>query len=184
MDKILEELAAIRSEQAKKHEELTKKLGDNYKKDADLLKKLQDTLDGLKTELQSTKEDFSRRIKSLEENTVKISDIDNIRKILSSEAPADAAQQEKLQQIANRLEFLEKESRRNKISIAGLILSSKNRTEEVRLFLNSKFNIECTNISIKEFSKRIIVDLFDPSLKQDILRTKKERLAGTSIFID
>lgn len=113
-----------------------------------------------------------------------MSDLENIKKSFASSAPTDSTQTKQLELLSRRFEALEKENRRTKISIAGLSFKSSNHHDEVQKFLQEKFEIQNPNISIKEYSKNVIVDLFSPSLKAAILRTKKEKLNGTKIFID
>lgn len=120
----------------------------------------------------------------LEQNTVKVSDIENIKRSIASSIPVDFPQANQLKLLSNRLESLERENRKTKITITGLFFKSKNHYEETKQFLKEKFGVMSFNVSIKQYNKRVIVDLFNPSLKADILKMKKAKLIGAKIFID
>lgn len=123
MDRILNEIAAIRSEQDLKHSELKNKLESNLLKDQAAFIKLEESLSNLKNEITGTKIDLSKRISTLEENTVKINQIERLKKLVSSmeNQPAVLSSSErssnnKISFLINKVEQLEKENKKNENS--------------------------------------------------------------------
>ncbi|CAG5100608.1 Protein of unknown function [Cotesia congregata] len=188
---ILNEIAALRAEQDLKHTELKNKLESNLMKDQAAFTKLEESLSNLKNEISGTKTDLFKRISTVEENTVKINPIEGLKKLVSSmeNQPAILTSSEgplnkKISFLINKVEQLEKENKKTKITIAGLTLSFNNHSQEVKHFLTSNFNIDCSNIIVKKLRSYILVDLLDPSLKSTIFKAKKNKLTGTKIFIN
>lgn len=179
MEKIMEELKDMRKDQAKKHKELTDKLNKKLKDDTVAFEGIQKNLDSLKKDLQVSKTDLDMRLKALEENTVKKDELANL-----ISTPTTSNGSEIINQLNRRIDFLEKETKRTKISITGLSLTSGNHTEEVKIFLESKFEVKIPSISLTEFSRRLIADTFDVSIKSHILKNKRTKLQGSKIFID
>lgn len=179
MDKILPELKGLRIDQENKHKELTDKLNKKLQDDLAAFLSIQNKLSKLNTELIGTKNDLSMRIEVLERNTVKKDELNNL---ITTSSPR--VENDKVIQLSNRIDYLEKENKKTKISIVGLSLSSNDHSEEVKLFLDSKFEINIPRIMLTEFSNRLIVDLFDAYLKNFILKNNKSKLNGTSIFIE
>ncbi|KAH0549831.1 hypothetical protein KQX54_014813 [Cotesia glomerata] len=76
MDRILNEIAALRAEQDLKHTELKNKLESNLMKNQAAFTRLEESLSNLKNEIAGTKTDLSKRISILKGNTVKINQIE------------------------------------------------------------------------------------------------------------
>lgn len=189
MDKILSEIGALRADQEKKHADVTARLEQNFNRDQAAFADIQCSLKSLKKELQGTKTDLSERVKALELNTVKISQVNELKMMVStgiteSNPVVDGAYKEKIEYFVNKFDYLEKENKETKISIAGLIFSTNNHIAEVKHFLSSKFNVDCANIIVKEYHNRVFVDLLNTSQKASILKEKNNKLLGTEIFIE
>lgn len=179
MDRIREELRGLTADQETKLRELTDKLNQKLEDDQIAFDKIQQNLGDLKSELQGTKDDLNKRVKALEDNTVKKEEITSLKVHTIPKEEHD-----RIIQLSNRIDFLEKDNKKTKISIVGLSLSSSDHAQEVNLFLNTTFGVDIPRISTTEYSKRLIVDLFDINVKNLILRQKKTKLSGTKIFID
>ncbi|CAG5102772.1 Protein of unknown function [Cotesia congregata] len=168
MEKILEELKDMRTDQAKKHKELTDKLNKKLKDDEIAFDGIQKNLDSLRNELQDSKTDLNKRIEALKKITNEI-----------------------IKQLNSRIDSLERENKKTKISIVGLSLTSNNHAEEIKIFLESKFEECIPSISLIEFTMRLIVDLereIDWNVRQLIkqLRTEGKNCIrkGNKVLVD
>ncbi|KAH0546704.1 hypothetical protein KQX54_013951 [Cotesia glomerata] len=146
MDKILDEIKALRADKEVNQKELTAKIMRNSTLFIDACDKISTSLDKFREEYQLSKVNFEARISALETNSVKNS---------------------------QKLKYLEKERKRNNIAIIGLELPTFKQAAYLQNFLKVKFNVECSSDSIKFLAKRIIVDLKCSEVKATVMKNKK-----------
>ncbi|CAG5100686.1 Protein of unknown function [Cotesia congregata] len=147
------------------------------------------TLKTLEDEFKATKTDLTNRITELEKKAVTLDQLNNILSDSSFSncnfnPCVNTPSNDQISYLTNMLNSLEKESNKTNISITGYTFTSNDYVSELINFLSSKFGISCSNISLKESLKRIIVNLLDLELKSHILKNKKSILADTKIFIN
>lgn len=143
MEEILEEIKALRKEQNIKHQELTMKIEQNSAAFTAACSGITESLNKFKEEYQQTRASHEARITALETNLIKNSQIEHLQElsnILESKAKnlSTGNQDEinkKFEDMALKLEYLEKERKRNNISITGLTLPAINQSPLYMTFL-------------------------------------------------
>lgn len=194
MDNLIAEIRSMRHENSKQFDEMKAQLASAAQKHDAKLAELREELRSNKEESTRRYHELQKQIKSLEKNmrdenlalADRLQTVENQRTEQSNQP--SAAADRNLDLLLNRVEFLEKETKKNNIVIKGLSVPRTNAMDTVERFLADEFGIERKIVEIRSLPPirrmpAVVVKLDSWYTKQEIL-SNKTKLKGRDIFID